>query len=56
MGGWMAIAGYCSSGFKPLPSWTAVMEPSSDNILKGLTTKLFRIKKKVWTNISTPTT
>jgi hypothetical protein len=39
-----------------LPSWNGVMAPSCDNILKGLTTKLFRSRKKVCTTMSTPTT
>ena len=56
MGGWMAMAGYCSSGLRPLPSGTAVISLSTASMRKGLAMKLLRSRKKVWTVASTPTT
>src|SRR5262249_15137494 len=48
MGGWMRIIGYCSSGFNPWPSGTAVIVPSAASMRNGLTTNAFRIRKNVW--------
>ena len=56
MGGWMAIAGYCSSGLSPLPSGTEVISLSTASIWKGLAMKLLRRRKKDWMVVSTPMT
>ncbi len=46
MGGWIAIAGYCSSGFNPRPSATDVMPRPTASIRNGLATNAFKIRKK----------
>ncbi len=56
MGGWIAMAGYCSSGLRPLPSGTATISLSVASIWNGLAMKLLSTRKKVCTVVSTPTT
>src|SRR5437879_3523970 len=56
MGGWITIKGYCSEGFKPLPSGgrNAVALPpawASESSENGLATKFTRIEKKTPTAI-----
>src|SRR5215472_11515435 len=56
IGGWIAIAGYCSSGERPLPSGTAMISLSVASIWNGFAMKLLSTRKNVWTVVSTPTT
>ena len=56
MGGWIAMAGYCSSGLNPLPSGTATISLSVASIWNGLAMKLLRSRKKASTVVSTATT
>ncbi len=42
----MAMAGYCSTGLRPLPSGGLTMRPSFASSLNGLATKLLSVRKK----------
>src|SRR3954453_3121640 len=56
IGGWIAMAGYCRRGLRPLPSGTATISLSVASIWKGLAMKLLRTRKNVWMAPITPRT